>query len=232
MKIVKTKDGSNTILHESLNEHYHSIHGAVQESRHVFIQYGLGLIEKPTKICVFEMGFGTGLNALLAYEFAIQHGIQIDYYTIEAYPITANDAKNLAYDSLIDDTSVFVKLHEAEWNKTISISPQFNLHKIENLIEEADLSFLPPIDVIFYDAFAPNAQAHLWEEAILLKLFMLLQVGGHLSTYCAKGQFKRNLKAVGFEVKGVPGPPGKREMTLAYKRNTYLQASSRASTSV
>ena len=218
MKIVRTKDGSNTVIHEQIQETYHSIHGAEQESRHVFIQHGLAHIANQQDIKVFEMGFGTGLNALLAYEYATKQQIKIDYYSIEAYPLSPEQASQLEYDHLIEDHSVFKKLHEANWNEMHTISAYFNLHKIDGFVEHTDFSFLPLIDVIFYDAFAPSAQAHLWENDILEKMNALLRPNGLLSTYCAKGQFKRNLKAVGFEVKGVPGPPGKREMTLAYKR--------------
>ncbi|MFT5071060.1 MAG: tRNA U34 5-methylaminomethyl-2-thiouridine-forming methyltransferase MnmC [Chitinophagales bacterium] len=217
MIIVPTKDGSNTLLHEELGEHYHSIHGALQESQHIFIKNGLALQAPKKKIVVFEMGFGTGLNALLALDYAKKHGISIDYYSIEAYPISIEESQSLAYDQIIEVEHAFSLLHHADWNKLSIISENFKLHKIEGFLEETALDFLPLVDVVFYDAFAPNAQAHLWEPPILEKMFKLLTLGGHLSTYCAKGQFKRNLKMVGFEVKGVPGPAGKREITLAYK---------------
>lgn len=217
MKIVPTKDGSNTLLHKELGEHYHSIHGALQESQHVFIKNGLALYENTQHLVVFEMGFGTGLNALLAYEYAQQHKISIDYCSIEAYPISAEESASMDYDKLVEDQSIFTQIHEAKWNEIVPISPFFNLYKIEGFIENTSLDFIGPVDVIFYDAFAPEAQSHLWEPPMLEKMFALLKKGGHLTTYCAKGQFKRNLKAIGFEVKGVPGPPGKREITLAFK---------------
>lgn len=217
MSIVKTEDGSNTLLHKSINEHYHSIHGALQESLHVFIKNGLDLIENKTEINVFEMGFGTGLNALLAYDYAVKNKVKINYFSIEAYPINLETAQNLNYDNLIDKTAIFMQLHKAKWDELVVISPNFNLYKIEGFIEKTDLGFLPLIDIIFYDAFAPSAQEHLWEIDILQKMYQTLNTKGLFTTYCAKGQFKRNLKAVGFTVKGVPGPPGKREMTLAFK---------------
>jgi tRNA U34 5-methylaminomethyl-2-thiouridine-forming methyltransferase MnmC len=217
MKIVRTHDGSNTLIHKSINEHYHSIHGAEQEGRHVFIQNGLELVSNKSEIKVFEMGFGTGLNALLAHEFATKHQIKMTYYSIEAYPLSVDEASQLDYDNLIKDASVFKKLHEAAWNEHVAVSAQFSLHKIEGFLEKTSLALLEPIDVIFYDAFAPSAQAFLWEPDILQKMYDLLAPEGLLSTYCAKGQFKRNLKAVGFEVKAAPGPPGKREMTIGHK---------------
>jgi tRNA U34 5-methylaminomethyl-2-thiouridine-forming methyltransferase MnmC len=220
MKIVKTHDGSNTLIHESINEHYHSIHGAEQEGRHVFIQNGLALVKNKSEIKVFEMGFGTGLNALLAYEFATKNQTNLTYYSIEAYPLSVDEASQLRYDELIEDESIFKKLHALAWNKSETISSNFTLHKMEGFIEKTSLDFIKPIDVIFYDAFAPSAQAFLWESEILQKMYAILAPEGLLSTYCAKGQFKRNLKEIGFEVSAVPGPPGKREMTIAYKRQS------------
>lgn len=217
MDLYKTKDGSNTLFHPKFDEHYHSIHGAVQESMHVFIQNGLGLKSYKKELKVFEMGFGTGLNALLAYNYAEEHHLKIQYYSIEAYPIGKEQIASLSYDSLSTNQSIFGKLHALEWEEKHAISPFFDLHKIEGFLENKDLHSLPKMDIIFYDAFAPSAQEHLWEVEILQKMYTLLLPGGHLTTYCAKGQFKRNLKAIGFEVKAVPGPPGKREMTLAFK---------------
>jgi len=220
MKIIPTADGTNTLLHKVLGEHYHSIHGALQESQHVFIQEGLAHYPQAKELVVFEMGLGTGLNALLAYDYADKYGIKIRYYSIEAYPITLEESQAMQYDKLIEDTKVFHQIHEAEWNTEVVLCSNFSLFKINNLLEDTDLSFIPAVDVIFYDAFAPAAQAHLWEPPILLNMFNLLKRGGHLTTYCAKGQFKRNLKSVNFEVKGAPGPPGKREITLAFKRTS------------
>ena len=218
IQFKETHDGSKTLYRPDINETYHSIHGALQESQHVFIQEGLAHYPQAKELVVFEMGLGTGLNALLAYDYADKHGIKIHYYAIEAYPITLEESQAMQYDKLIEDTKVFHQIHEAEWNTEVVLCSNFSLFKINNLLEDTDLSFIPAVDVIFYDAFAPAAQAHLWEPPILLNMFNLLKRGGHLTTYCAKGQFKRNLKSVNFEVKGVPGPPGKREMTIASKK--------------
>ena len=217
MELYKTKDGSNTLFHEKFDEHYHSIHGALQESMHVFIQNGLRIQKDKNSLSVFEMGFGTGLNALLAYNFAEENQIQLHYYTIEAYPINQSQIDALGYDTLGNQPDTFKKLHAVSWEKDCAISEYFHLHKMEARVENKDLNYLPKMDVIFYDAFAPSAQANLWETPILEKMYELLKTNGHLTTYCAKGQFKRNLKEVGFAIKAVPGPPGKREMTLAFK---------------
>ncbi|MCB9256578.1 MAG: tRNA (5-methylaminomethyl-2-thiouridine)(34)-methyltransferase MnmD [Chitinophagales bacterium] len=217
MNLVKTKDGSDTVVHHIFDEHYHSIHGAKQESEHVFIQKGLALLKTKNEINLFEMGFGTGLNALLALDYAKKNQLILNYYSIEAYPLAYADAMKLNYAQLVEDPSLFARLHQAEWNKLVALSPEFNLFKMEALIEDFDITSIAPVDLIFYDAFAPSAQAQLWEKDILKKMYDLLKKNGFLTTYCAKGQFKRNLKELGFRVEAHPGPPGKREMTLAYK---------------
>lgn len=217
MKIVSTKDGSHTVVHDVLGEHYHSIHGAMQESQHVFIKEGLERHKDKSTVKVFEMGFGTGLNALLSSAYAEKNQVKIEYYTIEAYPLDVEQAKQLNYPQLAGSKEMFDNILTAIWGESIKLSANFQLMKIKGLLESTDLSFIPKIDIVFYDAFAPNSQAHLWEPPMLEKMYAVLNSGGHLTTYCAKGQFKRNLKAVGFEVEGVPGPPGKREMTLGFK---------------
>ena len=163
IKIVPTKDGSHTVVHEILGEHYHSIHGAIQESQHVFIQEGLDRHKDKPFIKVFEMGFGTGLNALLAYAFAEEHHIDIEYYTIEAYPLKVEQSKKLNYSDLVEAHGIFEKLHEAPWGEITHISAHFKVLKLEGLLESSDLSQITEVDVVFYDAFAPNAQSHLWE---------------------------------------------------------------------
>ncbi|MCB0536729.1 MAG: tRNA (5-methylaminomethyl-2-thiouridine)(34)-methyltransferase MnmD [Bacteroidetes bacterium] len=218
MEKIATKDGSFTVKHAQINELYHSIHGAMQESKHVFIENGIALHKNKQQVSVFEMGLGTGLNALLTYKFAKENKIKVTYYCIEAYPMLAEDALQLNYTNTEDELAVFKQIHESEWNKVENIDEHFSLFKIKGKLEYTGLSFLKGIiDVIYFDAFAPTAQEELWQPDILSKMYGLLKTEGHLTTYCAKGQFKRDLKNVGFTVKAVAGPPGKREMTLAYK---------------
>jgi tRNA U34 5-methylaminomethyl-2-thiouridine-forming methyltransferase MnmC len=217
MELIKTKDGSDTLVHPVFAEHYHSVHGALQESMHVFMKHGLAFFIDKSSVHVFEMGFGTGLNALLAAQFALENQLHIQYFSIEAYPISIAQAKALNYGILLQAETLFESLHTCAWNESKEINAYFELYKIEGFIEQTDLSFLPPIDLIFYDAFAPAAQEHLWEIDLLNKMNKILKDGGLLTTYCAKGQFKRNLKAAGFRVEARPGPIGKREMTLAFK---------------
>ena len=129
MKIVKTEDGSNTLIHKTIKEQYHSIHGAEQEGRHVFIQNGLALIKNKTHVKIFEMGFGTGLNALLACEFATLQKLDVEYYSIEAFPLLEAEAAQLNYDTIITDTSIYKKLHQVERKKIVPINEYFNLYK-------------------------------------------------------------------------------------------------------
>lgn len=173
-------------------------------------------------VSIFEMGFGTGLNALLSYLYALQHDLHIDYTSIEAFPISnwqsLNYVQQLKDSKLIHKhtakklTSFFDNIHAAKWNKTQEIDKYFTLHKIDKDLNETEL---PPqkFDLIYFDAFAPNAQAELWTETVFEKLYKATKPNGLLTTYCAKGVVKRAIKAVGFEIESLPGPPGKREMT-------------------
>lgn len=218
-KIIQSDDGSNTLFVPELNETYHSTHGAIQEARHVFIKTGLQYLldENREQINVFEVGFGTGLNAILAYEFAELNNIKINYHTIEAYPISQELASNLNYFEQInkDLTSVFTQLHRCEWNEHHSLSSFFNFIKIEKKLEDLEL-LDSKVDCVFFDAFAPSRQAEMWTTEQLSIVSDQMTLNSILVTYCANGQFKRNLKSLNFRVEGVPGPPGKREMTRAY----------------
>lgn len=219
-KIVPTADNSKTLLIPGLNETYHSTHGAVQEGKHVFIEHGLAYIKNTPIIEIFEMGFGTGLNALLSLEFAVDHKLNIHYTSIEKFPLSTEIIDKLGYGRLLDPEKfehAYTQMHTTSPSQNSIIHQRFSLEKIEGDILNIDL---PPdkFDIVYYDAFGPKTQAELWEEEPLRKMYNCLKQGGILVTYCAQGQFKRNLKAVGFEVESLPGPPGKREMTRARKR--------------
>ncbi len=216
MKIIPTKDGSFTIYNESLNAHYHSLHGAIQESKHIFIKNGLEQI-KDDKISIFEMGFGSGLNAFLSFLTAQKNKAFISYYCIEKHPIPKTIYQKLNYSKNKKESEMFLNLHEAPWNKEVSLSPFFKLKKNNESIAFFDTTAIPKVNIIYYDAFAPSAQPYLWEVPILKKMYTLLKPKGMLLTFCAKGSVKRNLKAVGFIIKPLPGPPGKREITCAIK---------------
>jgi len=218
-EIKVTDDGSKTLFIPDWNENYHSSHGAVQEAKHVFLKYGLGAIKDEVEINVFEVGFGTGLNAILTYQYAIENQLKINYNSIEAYPITKEEMELLDYVSLFenkDTKEVYHKMHDVSWNESVMITEDFHLKKIHNKLE---YHILPQnhYDIIFFDAFGPRVQEGMWSKDHFENLYNSLKKGGLFVTYCAKGQVKRDLKSVGFEVETLPGPPGKREMTRGRK---------------
>lgn len=217
-EVVVTGDGSKTIHMPELNESYHSTHGALQEAVHVFIKNGLELIEKPI-INVFELGFGTGLNAILAYRFACENEVKLNYVGVEAYPVDLEMLEELDYTSLLNtvELTAFKQMHEVEWGQSLTIDENFSFEKIHAKVEGYE-SERTDFDIIFFDAFGPRTQGELWKPNVLKRVGGFLKEGGLLTTYCAQGQFRRDLQSVGFEVTKVPGPPGKREMVVAFKR--------------
>ncbi|MEO0733026.1 MAG: tRNA (5-methylaminomethyl-2-thiouridine)(34)-methyltransferase MnmD [Bacteroidota bacterium] len=223
-QIVMTADGSHSIHSKRFAVAYHSTHGAVQESEHVFLQAGLiPLVQSGQRtIMILEMGFGTGLNALLVRRLATQYpDVTFCYHTLEQFPLTKEEAALLNYpEQLAVPKSDLQELHELSWGELLPVTANFHLEK-----QRSDfLQGLPAwpegvMDLIFYDAFAPASQPELWTPAAINICFRALRPGGILVTYCAKGQYKRDLKAAGFAVEALPGPPGKREMTRATKQN-------------
>jgi len=217
-QLIVTDDGSHSIFVPALDEHYHSTHGAIQESEHVFIQSGLELCPKQ-KITIFEVGFGTGLNAFLAFRYAQNKGCEIEYLTIEKYPLAQQEYETLNYAEIIDPTlnEHFKYLHHCRWNQLVKIQPNFAIHKIEGDLRMVNIDSLPSFDLVFFDAFAPNKQSDLWNEEIYLKIYNQCNQGAMLVTYCSKGVVRRGLQQVGFRVERIPGPPGKKEMLKAIK---------------
>lgn len=216
VQTVVTVDGTVTLYVPELDEHYHSVHGAKQESMHVFIKAGLELIaESKKEIRIFEMGFGTGLNAFLTYQFADKNHCKIDYCSVEKFPLEENIIEKLNYAEG-NEKEVFRKLHETEWNKQIIISDFFSLEKIKGSAEELNFAE-KKYDLIYFDAFAPRVQPELWTDLIFQKMYDSLNENGILVTYCAKGEVRRSMKRAGFTVEKLPGPPGKREMTRGRK---------------
>jgi Uncharacterized conserved protein len=205
-KLVITKDGSHSVEIPEWQVTYHSLHGAIQESMHVFIEAGLKFWwNRNRKTCrVFEMGFGTGLNALLSW----RTGLKIDYEAVEAFPLekAITDALNYSGPEL-------ERLHGCAWNTAVQLGDGFFLKKVQ-----ASLPDYTPgtVDVIYYDAFAPDVQPELWTEALFAKMHDSMAPGGILVTYCSKGAVRRAMQAVGFTVEKLPGPPGKREIIRAY----------------
>jgi len=214
-QIIETQDGSHSILSHRYGVSYHSKYGAITESRHVFIEAGLyPLIFRKKQINILEIGFGTGLNALLTLIEAQNKNLQIYYEGVEAYPLSAEQYKQLNYPDLLHVAQLkeqFLQLHTTDWENVHQIDAHFGLKKTLQRFEELD--YPPKFDLIYFDAFAPSAQPELWEEALLEKMYKALRPEGVMVTYCAKGAVKRRMKAIGFKVESLPGPPGKREMT-------------------
>lgn len=220
VSIVVTKDNSHTLYSEQFGATYHSTHGAIQESLHVFIKNGLEFYfdnRQLESLSVLEIGFGTGLNAFLTYEFARDKKVAINYQSVEAFPISVEAAQGLNYTDGLDNElkEVFFKMHQCESGLLTSINSFFTLTKHQCLIE--GFRSTEQFDVIYFDAFSPTQQPELWTESVFHNMFSLLKPGGILVTYCAQGQMKRNMRTAGFKVITLPGPPGKREMTRGEK---------------
>lgn len=223
-EIIITGDGSKTIHIPEWDEQYHSKHGAIQEANHVFLNMGLAhyrskaSYQKETPIAILEMGFGTGLNALLTFFEAQKTQTPIQYTGVEAYPISPEEIKGMDYVSLIkeeDGQCIYDQLHTAPWESQQEIAPSFQLTKREQRFEE--IVDQNAFDLVYFDAFGARVQPELWGEMIFKKMYTALRENGVLVTYAAKGSVRRAMQAVGFEVERLPGPPGKREMLRATK---------------
>lgn len=219
-EIVTTKDGSKTIHLPDWQENYHSHHGAVQEALHVFIQSGLvRQALRNSSLSILEVGFGTGLNAILTYVHALKNRLHIRYEGVEAYPLGLDEINELAYAELKEVaqySEVYHLLHSSVWEKQVSITPEFELLKRKVMLAE----YTPEagvFDLVYFDAFGPRVQPELWEVSIFEMIYNAMRPGAIFVTYCAKGQVRRDLITVGFHVEKIPGPPGKREMLRATK---------------
>ncbi|MFZ2906443.1 MAG: tRNA (5-methylaminomethyl-2-thiouridine)(34)-methyltransferase MnmD [Cyclobacteriaceae bacterium] len=217
LKLIITRDGSLSLLNTVLNETYHSVHGAVQESNHVFIEKGLHVAAaKNTSLKILEIGFGTGLNALLTLQHAQVSQRTIDYTSLEAFPVPEEIWSALNYTQTPESKDLFEKLHRAGWNDKTVILPNFYLQKLHTTLQQTELN-LNYFDLVYFDAFAPNKQPEMWELPMLQKVTNAMKPGGLFVTYCAKGQLKRDLKSLNLLVETLQGPPGKREMISASK---------------
>ena len=215
-KLVITSDGSSTLYNQKSGEHYHSTFGAIQESRHIFIEAGLSVFINQPHIALFEVGFGTGLNALLTMKLGQEQGVDVHYTAVELYPITQEEAQQLNYSSVLEmDSTLLSRMHESP-QMQVSLSEHFYLEKIHEPFQE--LLFEPELfDLVYFDAFSPDSQPEMWDEEGFQKLFKALKTGGLLVTYSCKGVVKRALKSAGFRIEKLPGPPGKREFLRAWK---------------
>lgn len=216
--IEKTEDGSATLFVPELNEHYHSVKGARTESQHIFVHMGLEA-STAAKPHLLEIGFGTGLNALLTLEAAEKGQRCVHYTGIELYPLSWEEVDALKYST----HPLFEALHRAPWEEEEVITPNFTLKKVQADVQTIGADGLlrinnSPFDVVYFDAFAPEKQPGMWEESVFRSIYASMNLGGVLTTYCAKGAVRRLLQAVGFKVERLSGPPGgKREILRATK---------------
>lgn len=229
--IEQTEDGSATLFVPELNEHYHSVKGAHTESRHIFIDMGLkaSSVAQPH---ILEIGFGTGLNALLTLEAAEKEKRHVHYTGIELYPLSWEEVDALKYS----ENPLFKTLHTVPWEEDVNITPYFTLRKVQEDVNVAISEKLPatvdaspaiyhsPVtanrffDVVYFDAFAPEKQPEMWSEELFRRIYACMNPNGILTTYCAKGVIRRLLQSIGFKVERLPGPPGgKREILRATK---------------
>ena len=218
MPVFLTEDGSHSFLSDEFGVLYHSAHGAIQETQHIFIKAGLHhvLSQGLTQIAILDMGFGTGLNALMTYLETENLGIHIRYVAYEKYPLSIEQAMELNFSKILNvQRSEHFVMHLCDWEIRQPFNPYFSLEKRLAAFEDIDIH--DEFNLIYFDAFAPEVQPELWEEPMMQKMYNALKVNGVLTTYCAKGAFKRTLKNLGFAVEGLPGPPHKREITRATK---------------
>ncbi|MDX9947770.1 MAG: tRNA (5-methylaminomethyl-2-thiouridine)(34)-methyltransferase MnmD [Bacteroidales bacterium] len=215
-EIILTEDGSHTLFVPELSEHYHSIHGAVQESQFIFINSGLKHTDL-SPVRIFEAGFGTGLNAYLSAIESSSANRKIFYTSIEKYPLPAEITGRLNYSGLFPGAKdgLFSNIHSCPWNMPVDITGTFTLTKIEG-----DLTKTAPegrYDLIFFDAFGPDKQPEMWTGEVFERISAITETGGVFVTYSAKGSVQRSLKKAGFDVSLLPGPPGKRQIIRAVK---------------
>lgn len=216
---VITDDRSSTLYVPELKQHYHSTHGAVQESRHVFIEAGLHQFsETKNPISILEIGFGTGLNPLLTLLEADLMAIEVSFTTLEKYPLSPEEVLELNYHELLNSERaelLLSKMHEVAWEESADITSEFSFLKKQ--IDFRKFKAKEAFDLIYFDAFAPGAQPDLWTKDIFQNMYDSLRSEGMLVTYCSKGDVRRNMMSAGFHVDKIPGPPGKREMVRASK---------------
>jgi tRNA U34 5-methylaminomethyl-2-thiouridine-forming methyltransferase MnmC len=218
-KLFLTDDGSHSLMSETFGDSYHSKFGAIQESQHVFMDAALNfqIQKEKTDLTILEIGFGTGLNALMTFREAERQNLSVQYLTYEQYPISIEQAMTLNYaENLAVSPAVFEEMHRCNWEENVQLSPYFSFKKCQKDCKTIELRDFA--DIIYFDAFAPQIQPELWELPLLKRMYDALKTEGVLTTYCAKGSVKRALKEVGFHLESLAGPTGKREMTRAIKK--------------
>ena len=219
MEIEKTAYGSATLYRADIDEHYHSAKGALAESRHVYLEMGwCKRSESAKSMTVFEVGFGTGLNAALTARAALEAEVDTLYYAVELYPLPKATTDLLSSFQEESFRNEFRRVNEADWDAPDPINPFFTLHKIRDSLLSMEIPF--GIDLVYFDAFAPEKQPEMWDESIFRRIYEAMNPGGILTTYCAKGCIRRMLRDIGFIPERLPGPPeGKREILRVTKRS-------------
>lgn len=236
-QITTTKDGSHTLFVHELNEHYHSINGSIQESNHIFINAGLkftldninkNVSQSIPTLNILEIGFGTGLNALLTLLESEKNSVKVFYNSVELYPVSIEDAKKLNYPSILSEynshhtgniTEHFHQLHSTAWESVVDITPYFSLLKQQiDFSNPSQFNTSKLFNLIYFDAFAPEKQPEMWTKDVFKKIYSVCDSGAVLTTYCAKGVVRRMLQNEGFKMERLPGPPGKREFLRAINR--------------
>ena len=216
--LMITEDGSHTIYIPEMDEHYHSVHGAIQESLHIYIEQGL-LQTTKTDLSVLEIGFGTGLNVYLTYCYSQERNISVNYICLEKYPLNEAEYSVLNYpDSIFPEYStIFNLMHKSDWGETIEIQERFKFKKIKADLLTFQFDEKPQFDLVYYDAFAPGKQPEMWTDQLLHKVAATVKPDGIIVTYCAKGAVRRSLADAGFSMERIPGPIGKKEILRGKK---------------
>lgn len=218
--LTPTADGSNTLFNEEIGEHYHSAHGALQESKHVFIEAGLkhGL-EKigNTEIDVLEVGFGTGLNFLLSYAHCEEVNKKLNFHSIEAFPLSTETLISTNYQQYVPQNiwDSFINNYEQALDNEVGLSTNCNLVISHTTLQNFNTT--KQFDVLYFDAFSVRHQPELWTNEMIAHACSFLKTGGIFVTYAITGNLKRAVKNCGFEIEKLPGAPGKREMLRAHK---------------
>lgn len=223
IEIQETADGSPTIYRQDIDEHYHSIKGALTESMHVYVKEGWRKVTaNVSPATVFEVGLGTGLNAALTASAAITDKIPTIYYAVELYPLPKAATDFVANHLNREYRDIFERINNSPWEDTVAINPYFSLIKINADLKDMEIPTHP--DVVYFDAFAPDKQPEMWDIQIFQKLYDAMNPGAILTTYCAKGIIRRMLQHIGFITERIPGPPnGKREILRASVPDKKIQ---------
>lgn len=217
-EIIITEDGSTSIYLPEMNETYHSKFGAIQEANHVFIKNGLDLFPDNSDVSILEIGFGTGLNAIITLLEAEKRKLKIEYVGVEAYPVSIEEMQQLNYTQTLNASEKqidFEKIHTSDWEKVTVINDNFKIEKRKQFFN--DIKDVDKYDLIYFDAFGFPVQPDLWSEEIFEIMFKSLKSKGILTTYACRTTIKKAMQKVGFQTEKLPGPPGKREMLRAVK---------------